>query len=253
MIHAIIVDDELKGRTLLNEIIVNRFPEINIVALAKNADEGIQCISKYNPDVVFLDINMPGKSGFDMLQEIQPVHFETIFITAYDKYAIRAFRYHAFDYLLKPIDTDELSICIERLKEKQLQLDIGERIGSLMTQLLHPQQIPDRITINSLDGITVIPIADIVYLEAAGTYTLFYLKNKEKIVSSLNLKEYEDLLTDHHFFRIHNSFLINLAEVRKYIKSDGGSVLMTNENEVAISKRRKDEFLRLLGANKISP
>lgn len=252
MIRAIIVDDELKGRNLLNELIKNRFPEIDIIALAKNADEGIQFISKNNPDVVFLDINMPGKSGFDMLQEIQPVHFEIIFITAYDKYAIRAFRYHAFDYLLKPIDTDELSICIERLKEKKLQLDFRERLESLMTQIRQPQQIPDRITINSLDGITVIPVTDIVYLEAAGTYTLFYMKNKEKIVSSLNLKEYEDLLADHHFFRIHNSFLINLAEVKKYIKTDGGSVLMTNENEVSISKRRRDEFLKLLGSNKIN-
>jgi two-component system LytT family response regulator len=237
---------------LLNELIANRFPEIKIVALAKNADEGIESISKYAPDVVFLDINMPGKSGFDMLQEIQPVHFETIFITAYDKYAIRAFRYHAFDYLLKPVDAEELSNCVERLKEKQLQLDFKERLESLVAQIHHPQQIPDRITINSLDGITVIPITEIVYLEAAGTYTLFYLKNKEKIVSSLNLKEYEDLLSVHHFFRIHNSFLINLAEVKKYIKADGGSVLMSNENEVSVSKRRRDEFLKLLGAGKSS-
>ncbi|HEY5462379.1 MAG TPA: LytTR family DNA-binding domain-containing protein [Hanamia sp.] len=221
MINAIIVDDELKGRNLLNELITSRFPEINIVALAKDADEGIQGILKCKPDVVFLDINMPGKSGFDMLQELQPVHFEIIFITAYDKYAIRAFRYHAFDYLLKPIDPEELSNCIERLKEKQLQLDFRGRLESLMTQIHQPQQVPDRITIHSLDGITVIPISDIIYLEAAGTYTLFYMKNKEKIVSSLNLKEYEDLLNVHHFFRIHNSFLINLAEVKKFIKTDG--------------------------------
>jgi two-component system LytT family response regulator len=250
MIQAVIVDDELKGRNLLNELISSRFPEVNIVALAKNADEGKESILKYKPDVVLLDINMPGKSGFDMLQELQPVNFEVIFITAYDKYAIRAFRYQAFDYLLKPIDADELAICIERLKEKQLQLDFRERLESLITQIHHPQQIPDRITINSLDGISVIPIPDIVYLEAAGTYTLFYLKSKEKIVSSLNLKEYEDLLSNHHFFRVHNSFLINLAEVKKFIKADGGSVLMSNGNEVSISKRRRDEFIKLIGFNK---
>lgn len=248
--RALIIDDELKGRNLLNELISSRFPEITILGLAKDADEGIQYILKYKPDVVFLDINMPGKSGFDMLQEIKPVFFEIIFITAYDKYAIRAFKYHAFDYLLKPIDAEELSACIERLKEKQLQLDLRNRLESLITQIHRPREVPDRITVNSLDGITVIPVADIIYLEAAGTYTLFYLKNKEKIVSSLNLKEYEDLLADHHFFRIHNSFLINLAEVKKFIKTDGGSVLMSNENEVPVSKRRKDEFLKLLGASK---
>lgn len=235
---------------MLNELIAHRFPEIKVEALAKNADEGIRDILQHKPDVVFLDVNMPGKSGFDLLQELQPVPFETIFITAYDKYALRAFRYHAFDYLLKPIDTDELSNCIDRLKEKQLQNNFTDRLAALMAQIQQPQKIPDRITINSLDGITVIPIADIIYLEAAGTYTLFYLNNNNKVVSSLNLKEYEDLLTDHHFFRIHNSFLINLAEVKKYIKTDGGSVLMSNGNAVSVSKRRKDEFIKLLGTHK---
>ncbi|MBS1747364.1 MAG: response regulator transcription factor [Bacteroidetes bacterium] len=252
MIRAIIVDDELKGRNLLNELIANRFPDIAIVALAKNADEGIQSIEKFNPDLVFLDINMPGKSGFDMLAAIQNINFEIIFITAYDKYAIRAFRYHAFDYLLKPLDVEELSDCIARLKEKKLHSDLGKRLGSLITQIQQPQLLPDRITINSLDGITFILINEIIYLEAAGTYTLFYLKNKDKIVSSLNLKEYEELLTDYHFFRVHNSFLINLAEVKKIIKTEGGSVMMSNETQVPVSKRRRDEFLLSLGIKKPS-
>jgi len=119
-----------------------------------------------------------------------------------------------------------------------------------MAQLQHPQQLPDRITINSLDGITLLPITEIIYLEAAGTYTIFYLKNRDKIVSSLNLKEYEELLSDHHFFRVHNSFLINLLEVKKFLKSNGGSVMMSNGNQVSVSKRRRDEFLKLLGIKK---
>ncbi len=246
MIRAIIIDDEVKGRNLLSELIKNKFPEVQVCGLAKNADEGIEQIRKQHPDVVFLDINMPGKTGFDMLQALQPVSFETIFITAYDKYAIRAFRYHAFDYLLKPIDADELSTCMERLKEKQLQKDISMRLELLVTQLQQPQKIPDRITINSLDGITVIPIAEIVYLEAAGTYTLFYLVNNNKVVSSLNLKEYEELLAEHYFFRVHHSFLINMAEVKKFIKTEGGGVLMSNGQTVAVSKRKKEEFIRLL-------
>lgn len=246
MIRAIIIDDEVKGRNLLSELIKNKFPEVLVCGLAKNADEGIEQIRKQHPDVVFLDINMPGKTGFDMLQALQPVSFETIFITAYDKYAIRAFRYHAFDYLLKPIDADELSTCMERLKEKQLQKDISMRLELLVTQLQQPQKIPDRITINSLDGITVIPIAEIVYLEAAGTYTLFYLVNNNKVVSSLNLKEYEELLAEHYFFRVHHSFLINMAEVKKFIKTEGGGVLMSNGQTVAVSKRKKEEFIRLL-------
>ncbi len=251
MFRAIIVDDELKGRNLLNQLISDRFPDISVVAMAKNADEGIQNINKLKPDLVFLDINMPGKSGFDMLKELQPVTFETIFITAYDKYAISAFRYHAFDYLLKPIDAEELSNCIDRLKEKSLQIGLKERLELLMSQIQQPHQLPDRITINSLDGITVIPIADIVYIEAAGTYSLFYIKNSDKIVSSLNLKEYEDLLSVHHFTRIHNSYLVNVLEVKKFIKADGGSVVMSNGNLLPVSKRRRDEFLKLLGTNKV--
>jgi len=247
MIRAIIVDDEPKGRNLLKELISDRFPEIHILALAQNADEGIHTITKFRPDVIFLDINMPGKTGFDMLAEIHNINFEIVFITAYDKYAIRAFRYHAFDYLLKPVDAEELTNCIERLKEKRLQMDLSERLGLLISQIHHPQQIPDRITINSLDGITIIPVGDIIYLEAAGTYTLFYLKSSDKIVSSLNLKEYEELLFDHHFCRVHNSFLINLAEVKKFIKADGGSVMMSNGTQVSVSKRRRDELMALLG------
>lgn len=252
MIRAIIVDDELKGRNLLNELIASRFPDIAIMALAKNADEGIQSIERFNPDLVFLDINMPGKSGFDMLAAMQHINFEIIFITAYDKYALRAFRYHAFDYLLKPLDADELSDCIERLKEKNLHSDLNERLGSLMAQLQQPRMLPDRITINSLDGITFILINEIIYLEAACTYTLFYLKNKDKVVSSLNLKEYEELLSEHSFFRVHNSFLINLAEVKKIIKADGGSVVMSNETQVPVSKRRREEFLKSVGIKKSS-
>ena len=244
--QAIIVDDEIKGRNLLRELIEREFPDIKISALASNGQEGIPLIRKDSPDVVFLDINMPGMDGFEMLQALQPVQFETVFITAYDQFAIKAFRYNAFDYLLKPIDKDELAQTIQRLKEKKLKTDLQQRLTTLMNQLKQPDRIPDRLTIHSMDGITVMPIANIIYLEAAGAYTIFYWKDEEKIISSINLKEYEELLSEQGFFRVHNSFMINMAQIKKFLKEDGGCILMSNGARINLSKRKREEFLRLL-------
>lgn len=246
IMKAIIIDDEPKGRNLLREMMEREFPDINIVALAANANEGIRMIRQHEPDVIFLDINMPGMNGFEMLQKLQPAKFETVFITAYDQFAIKAFRYHAFDYLLKPIDSEELSLCISRLKENKRITESDARLESLVQQIHHPDLIPDRITVHSMNGITVIPVAGIFYIEAAGAYSIIYSKDQDKIISSVNLKEYEDLLTERGFFRAHNSFLINMAQVKKFLKEDGGSIIMSNGSRVILSKRRREEFLRLL-------
>lgn len=244
--RTIIIDDEPKSRNLLQTLIQREFPGIEIVGMAANGKEGIQKIKQQNPDVLFLDIHMPGMNGFEMLQTLQPVTFDTVFITAYDQFAIKAFRYHAFDYLLKPIDVEDFSLCIERLKEKKRSLAIQERLTSLINLWKQPNQIPDRITIHAMDGITVIPVSEIIYMEAAGAYTLFYRTGQDKIVSSVNLKEYEELLNDRGFFRVHNSYLINMLHVKKLTKEDGGSIIMSNGNKVLLSKRKKEEFLKLL-------
>lgn len=247
MMQAVIIDDEPKSRNLLSELIENRFPDIGISGLAANGKEGIQLIKQVHPDVVFLDINMPGMNGFDMLRELQPVNFDTIFITAYDQFAVKAFQYNAFDYLLKPVDLDEFTHCIERLREKKTKADFQLRLESLLSKLEHPNKLPDRITIHSMDGITIIPISDIIYIEAAGAYSIFYWKGQNKVISSVNLKQYEELLEVHNFFRVHNSFLINMAQVKKFLKEDGGCVVMSDDSKVMVSKRRKDEFLKRLG------
>jgi len=247
--RAIIVDDEPKGLNLLNELISSQSSDIRVVALARDANEGIRQIRHHQPDVVFLDINMPGKNGFEMLQELSPASFDVVFITAYDQYAIKAFKYNAFDYLLKPLDPDELYSCIERLREKRLHIDLQQRLASMLAQIHNPQRLPDRLTIHSMDGITVVPIREIIYLEAAGTYTIFYLKSADKIISSVNLKEYEELLSEHSFFRVHHSFLVNLQEVKKYVRGDGGYAIMSNGSEVSVSKRKKEEFLQHLSGH----
>lgn len=243
---AIIVDDEGKSRSLLQELMKAYFPDVSVAALAKNASEGIAGIRLYNPDVVFLDINMPLKNGFEMLQELGEYAGEVIFVTAYNEYAVKAIRYNAFDYLLKPIALEELHNCMERLQEKNKNNKLQDRLQSLLRQLQSPARKPDFLTIHSMEGISVLPIADIMYLEASGSYTFFYCRDQEKIISSSNLKDYEELLADHQFFRVHNSFLINMRAVRKYIKGDGGRVLMSNGDTLDVSKRRKEDFLKML-------
>ncbi|HEX5555049.1 MAG TPA: response regulator [Chitinophagaceae bacterium] len=244
--HAIIVDDELKGRNLLRTLLEKDPSGISIVGIAAGAREGIELIRQHHPDVVFLDIHMPEMNGFEMLQELRPASFDTVFVTAYDQFAIKAFRYHAFDYLLKPIDADELTRCTNRLQEKKTQADFQRRLESLLHQLEQPGHLPDRITIHSMDGITVIPIASILYLEAAGAYTIFYCADQDKIISSINLKEYEDLLSEQGFFRVHHSYLVNMGHVKKFLKEDGGCILITGGSRIQLSKRKREEFLRLL-------
>jgi two-component system, LytTR family, response regulator len=244
--QAVIVDDELKGRNLLKELLTRSFPELEVAAMARNAEEGVQFIRRFNPDLIFLDVNMPGKTGFEMLQDLQPVSFEVVFVTAYHEFAIRAFKYNAFDYILKPIDYEELDQCMTRLREKQRQHDVHVQVNSLLQTFQHPRSLPERIMVHSMDGMSVIPIQDIIYLEAAGAYSIFYIRDQDKLISSLNLKEYEDLLGPHRFFRVHHSYLINLAEVKKFVKTEGGHVLMSNGDKVDVSKRRKDDFIQLL-------
>jgi two-component system, LytTR family, response regulator len=246
MLTNIIIDDELKGRSLLKELISRYCPEVQILGMAANAHEGIELIKQHQPDFIFLDIQMPEINGFQMIELIGEVNFDIIFVTAYNEFAVKAYKYSAFDYLLKPIDPEELRRTIDRLKAKQKDKTLQERLGLLIKQLENPSKLPTKITIHGSDGITILNIPDIVYLEAEGPYTTFYFQNKEKIVSSTNLKEYEEILVGHNFFRSHHSYLVNLNQIKKFVKSDN-YILMTNGSQVDVSKRKKEEFLQVLG------
>lgn len=246
MINAVIIDDEKKCISLLKHLIENHCADINIVAEAENAAQGIQAIQQHKPDLVFLDIEMPDKTGFELLNSLPDVQFDIIFTTAYNHYAIKAIRFSALDYLLKPVDLDELKSALARAYKKHNKKDQKESVETLMHNVRSAQPHFSRISLSTQDGLVILHVNEIIYCEASGTYTLFFLKNKEKIIVSKTLKEYEELLKDHHFLRVHNSFLINLDEVKKYIKGDGGSVIMSNGDEVFVSKRRKEEFLTAL-------
>jgi len=245
MLRAIIIDDEPKGRSILQQLIALHAPQLNIVGMAANANEGLEIIDTHKPDVVFLDVEMPGKSGFELLRELGAVDFKVVFVSAHNHYSLKAIKFHAFDYLLKPIDLDELKLTIEKLLRSS-HAHTHEMLTELLASSKHGSTELGKIAIPSLTSIDLINVDDILYCEASANNTLVYLTNNKKIVATKNLKEYEDLLISHRFFRIHHAYLVNLKHVVKYIKGEGGSVILSNQKELEVSRRKKQEFLNAL-------
>ncbi|GAB3925193.1 LytR/AlgR family response regulator transcription factor [Larkinella terrae] len=253
-LRAVIIDDETNAREALTNLLKLICPEVEICGEAKNADLGIELIKKERPNLIFLDIQMPGKSGFEMLSSFGNVNFGVIFTTAYQEYAIRAFRFSAIDYLLKPIDPDELQTAVERFKSKvssvnpqQLQI-LQEQIETSPSLRLVQRKKNDnqRIALPTAEGIHFVQMTEIIQCESLGSYTKFHLVKGPAIVVSRLLKEYEEILDNYYFFRVHQSNIINLEHIKRYVKGDGGQVWMSDNTEIEVSRRRKDEFLSLL-------
>jgi len=248
MVRCIIVDDELKNLENLKILLEDFCTNAEVAALCQNVEEGVKAIHEHHPDVVFLDIHMQRETGFDLLERIKPVDFEVVFTTAHSEYAIKAFKFSAIDYLLKPIDIDELKRAVDKV-EKKLNSNISARLEQLVLNLKssssHKQNF--KLAIPSSDGLVFVKIEDIIYCEASSNYTQIFTTGGKKYVVSRTLKEYEELLTDHNFFRIHNSFLINLNSVKKYVRGEGGYVIMDDDSSLDVSKRRKEAFLSKIG------
>ena len=245
MLKAIIIDDEPKGRSILQQLLALHAPKITVVSTAANAEEGLKLIDLHNPDVVFLDIEMPGKSGFELLREIGSINFKVVFVSAHNHYSLKAIKFHAFDYLLKPIDLDELKQTIEKLLSSSTS-HTQDQVNEMLSASKQGNNEFGKIAIPSLSSIDLINVDDILYCEASANNTIVYLINNKKIVATKNLKEYEDLLMNHRFFRIHHAYLVNLKHVAKYIKGEGGSVVLINQKELEVSRRKKQEFLNSL-------
>jgi two-component system LytT family response regulator len=245
MLRVIIIDDEPKGRSILQQLITLHAPQLYISGIATNADEGLALIDSHNPDVVFLDVEMPGKSGFDLLRELSRINFKVIFVSAHNHYSLKAIKFHAFDYLLKPIDLDELRQTVDKLLQSA-HSHTQEQVTEMLSVSKPGNAEFGKIAIPSISSIDLVTVDDILYCEASGNTTFVYLVNNKKIVATKNLKEYEDLLIYHRFFRIHHAYLVNLKHVAKYIKGEGGSVILSNQKELEVSRRKKQEFLNTL-------
>ncbi|MBX3163120.1 MAG: response regulator transcription factor [Bacteroidetes bacterium] len=246
MIKTLIVEDEQKSRDMLADIIRKSFSELNIVGLAKNVKEGVEIINTQNPDLVFLDISMPDGSGFDLLEAVSNHQFEVVFVTASDQHAIRAIKYSACDYLLKPLDIEELRAAVEKVVKKKNAAPNMENLQFLVQHLKRSDEHFQKITLPTGAAFEVVNVKDIIRCEADGSYTSFYLTDKRKLLISLGLKHYEELLADADFIRVHHHHLINMNHVVRYIKEDGGTAIMSDGSNIEISRRKKDTFLEKL-------
>jgi two-component system LytT family response regulator len=244
--RVVIIDDEAKARRVLEILLEENCPDIQVVGSAANVPEGVEVIKSTKPDLVFLDIEMPIYSGLQLLDFFDKVDFQIIFITAHNEYAINAFRVNATDYLLKPLDIDQLIKAVEKAKLMNGSLLALSSIESLKKYLNNKQTSP-KITIPVTGGFIVTEPDDILYLKADSSYTLLLMKDDKKHLISKNLKDFETYLNKDTFMRIHRSYIININNVVQYFKHDGGMVKMFDGEKIPISKDRKDEFLKLFG------
>ncbi len=244
MIKAIIVDDEKNSIEVLEWLLATYCPDVKIIATCSSAEEGINTIRELKPDLLFLDIEMPKMNGFDMLERLKSISFDIVFITAYDNFAVRAFKYAALNYLLKPVDPDELIATIQRHKEKK-QPTSNEQLSILFQNLINKEANVERIALSTKDGLIFVQAKNIVYCEAESNYTKVVMSDGQKIVVAKTLKDLDETLVGSNFFRIHNSFLININHVVKFIREDGGYVEMLDKTQITISRSKKDAFFQL--------
>lgn len=246
MIKAVIVDDEKHARNMLRNLLKKYCSEtVELVGEASNAEDGVTLISDTQPDLVFLDIQMPGGSGFDLLSQFDELNFEVIFTTAYDKYAITAFKFSAFGYLLKPIEIQELKSLLEKLQNhlELLKKQTGKRMKVLIENYGDDRKV-NKLVITNMSGFVVLNMENIVRLEADQSYTDFIMSDGKKITSSKKIGAYETLLNDFGFHRVHQSSMINLRHVISYEKGDGGTIEMSDGSHVSLSRRRKPGFIK---------
>jgi two-component system LytT family response regulator len=242
---AIIIDDEQNGRISLKQKLVDYCPGLQLIGEAGSGKEGIQLIEQLHPDIVFLDIEMPGMDGFEMLKKLSGKDFHIIFTTAYDHYAIKAIKFAAFDYLLKPVDIEELKLAVERIANTQPQNQIKKL--EVLEQNLLANNALNKIAIPTIDGLLFFNTSDIIYLEAHSNYTEIHFVNSQKLTASRTLKEFEEMLPADKFFRPHHSHIINLQYIKRYTRGDGGHIELQNGTVVGVSRRKKDEFLKAIG------
>jgi two-component system LytT family response regulator len=247
MIECLIVDDEKHCLETLGLLLKEHCPNVKVIAECQTAKAGIECIRSHPPDLVFLDVEMPMMNGFEMLEQFSKIDFAIVFTTGYDQYAIKAIRFSALDYLLKPIEPKELMACIAKVESRK-QLPSADHFEMLMTHMKNMESTFDKIAVPMAEGYEIIGVENIILCEADDNYTHLHLKNQRKITACRSLKEVEEQLKQFpDFVRVHHSFIVNLNEVSKYVRGEGGYLIMNNQTTVNVSRSRKEALLKFLG------
>ncbi|NVN16711.1 response regulator [Muricauda sp. HICW] len=246
ILKAVIIEDEKHSRETLKSMLEEFCKEVQVIAMAGSVEEAVKVLSIYSPDIVFLDIELQSGVGFDVLNQIKDPNFEVVFTTAFEKYAIKAIKFSSLDYLLKPIDLDELQQAVEKARNRMDTNVYREQLDTLMQSISRGKVRPEKICLATTAGMEFIALDEIVACKADGSYTCFMLEDESMLLVSKHLKEYEMLLSEHYFMRVHNSFLINLKKVKKYVKSDGGHLIMSNDMQVNISPRKRDDLIEAM-------
>ena len=248
MIRTIIIEDEENSRAILNNMLHEYFKNIEVIAICKNNEEAKTAIENLLPDLVFSDVELENDTVFNMLAQLENIDFEIIFTTGYDKYAIQAIKFSALDYLLKPFSREDLQEALNHYQQKEHKKQAAHQFDALFHNLKHFQKDLKKIALPTSNGLTVYSVKDIIRCQAEVNYTNFFFASKNKILVTKTLKEYEELLNDYDFIRVHNSHLINLHHVKNYTRGEGGTVTMSDGTTVDVSRRKKEEFLKRLEA-----
>jgi two-component system LytT family response regulator len=246
MIRAILIDDEKHCRETLSIQLERYCPDVKLLAQCSSAEEGLKVIREQQPELVFLDVEMPLMNGFEMLQQLSEITFDIIFTTGYDAYAIKAIRFSALDYLLKPIDKDELQKAVAKAREHAGQ-SLKQQFNTLLEKLENKQGMLQKIALPTQNGFELVPLETIIKCESDSNYSNIYLKGGRKILVSRTLKEIEELLEGRSFLRVHHSYLVNLNEIVRYVRGEGGYLVMSDDSSVMVSRSRKEALLKVFG------
>ena len=245
MIKAIIIDDEMHCRKTLSMLLKEYCPNVDVLEQCDDGQSGVEAINKLKPDLVFLDIEMPHMNGFEMLEQFSEIPFAVIFTTGYDQYAIKAFRFSALDYLLKPIDHEELKKAISKI-DQRVSFPLPQQLEILLQRLQHKPSGINKVALPTMEGLQMIAVDSIISCASDRNYTVLMLKDKQKIIVSRILKDIEEMLEDYSFLRVHHSYIVNLNEINKYIKGEGGYVIMNDGSSIDVSRSRKEILLKKL-------
>lgn len=244
MVRTIIIDDEAHVRESMADMLKFHCPNVKVIGQAEGVKTGLKAIEAYHPDLILLDIKMKDGTGFDLLDKIENIDFKIIFITAYDQYAIKAFKFSAIDYLLKPVEVSELKDAIDKA-DKLSQKEVDMQMSTLANNLKTDDQSKKKIILKTFDNIYLVKVNEINYIESDGCYSTIFLEAGEKVLVSNTLKHYQEMLLDFGFYRVHKSYLINLAHIHRFEKTEGGYVILAGDAKVPVASRKREELMEM--------